>query len=369
MIRKRAMILILAVLLLISGCEKALPELLPEQKAAADTLGIPAERLRELLAKPLYEFSETDVDIYLPYLQYTVPGLQERIKHLARKNLGQPYEIYLLGEHPAEIYDPQPLYILDKSDCVVFCEHMIAMALADDWQSFFAILQRIRYKDGQISYAARNHYGEYDWLSSNEWLVDNITADLAPEYQEFDTAHVNKTRFFGKRGVPYAMPEDSLVWNYVPIEVMPGILSQLRTGDIVNVVRGYKHNRWIGHFGFVMVDGDSVYFLHSTPPEVIQQPFLEVLDKLQASNMEKKKANLIAEEKNKEIKAFNESHEEQLPYEPLETLTLGYRFLRIKDDPLKHIMKPGQELRLQVVPVTPLALKTTRADSVLRMIK
>ena len=39
---------------------------------------------------------------------------------LARKNLGQPYDIYLLGEMPFETYDPQPIYCLSKSDCVVF---------------------------------------------------------------------------------------------------------------------------------------------------------------------------------------------------------------------------------------------------------
>lgn len=130
------MIAVLLILLVLSACSEKVPELTAEQAKAADTLSIDRELLRELLAKPLYRFTERDADIYLPYLQYTVPDLQERIKHLARKNLGQPYDIYLLGEYPAEIYDDQPLFTLKESDCVVFVEHTVSMALAHDWQSF-----------------------------------------------------------------------------------------------------------------------------------------------------------------------------------------------------------------------------------------
>ncbi|MDZ7822490.1 MAG: DUF1460 domain-containing protein [Candidatus Marinimicrobia bacterium] len=292
---------------------KKLPVLSESQIAAADTLGVGHEQLKVMISKPLYAFTPAEIDLYLPYLQYTIPGLQERVKHLARKNLGQPYEIYLLGEYPVEIYDRQPLYCLEKSDCVVFCEHTLAMALAHDWQSLFAVLQRIRYRDGIIGYTTRNHYGEYDWPRNNTWLAENITGDLAGDRLAYDTVKVDKGNFFRKRGVPYSLPEDSLVWSYVPLGIMPEILDQLETGDIVNVVRGYKDNKWVGHYGFVMTDEDEVYFLHSTPPEVIQQPFREVIDAAAASNLEKQEKNAEIEINNKAIKAYNESHEKRSP--------------------------------------------------------
>ena len=371
MFQKFSLSILVTILILLSGCNAPLPALSPADQAAADTLGIPTEDLQKLIAKPLYEFNEEDLDTYLPFLQYTIPDLRERMKHLARKNLGQPYEIYLLGEYPAEIYDRQPLYILDKSDCVVFTEHVLAMAMAHDWQSFFSILQRIRYKDGIVSYINRNHYGEYDWFPNNSWLADDITAELAGKYIELDTTHVKKGKFFAKRGVPYDMPEDSMVWSYVPIKAMPLVLDKLQTGDLVGVVRGYGHNNWIGHFGMVMKDDDgTVYFLHSTPPKVIQQPYLEVLDKIQASNMEKAEHNAPIELKNAEIKLYNKEHKDDpQPLEPVKYYTLGYRFLRVKDDPLASIMKEGQELRLQVVPVYPDAQKASKRDSVLQTLK
>jgi hypothetical protein len=371
MLRKFCIVPVLIVVLLFTGgCEKELPPLTSSQEAAADTLAIPPLRLQEMLAKPLYEFSPQEIDLYLPYLQYTVPDLQERVKHIARKNLGQPYDIYLLGEYPAEIYDPQPLYCLDRSDCVVFCEHTLAMALASDWQSFFAVLQRLRYRDGIISYTTRNHYGEYDWPRNNAWLAENICEDLAGDRLGYDTVKVDKGKFFRKRGVPYYLPEDSLIWSYIPLEHMPGILQRLETGDIVNVVRGYKNNKWVGHYGFVMVDGDSaVYFLHSTPPRVKQQLFTEVIDNAMVSNLRKKEKNTEIELRNAEIELYNEEHEAPKPFEDPAPYTLGYRFLRLREDPLKNIMRGGQELRLAVIPAEPEAVKTTRRDSVLRGVR
>ena len=371
MFRKIFPAVTILILLLVAGCEKPLPELSAIDKAAADTLGIDAGYLRELIAKPLYKFNEEDLDTYLPYLQYSVPDIHERMKHLARKDLDQPYEIYLLGEYPAEIYDRQPLYILDKSDCVVFTEHILAMSMAHDWQSFFSILQRIRYRDGIISYITRNHYSEYDWGPNNSWLADNITDELGGKYIELDTMHVNKGRFFAKRGVPYNLPEDSLVWSYIPLKAMPMVLNKLQTGDIINVVRGYNHNAWIGHFGIVIKDDDgTVYMLHSTDPKVIQQPYLEVLDRVAAANIEKEKENAPAELKNEEIKLYNKEHpDDPMPFEPVKAYTLGYRFLRVKDNPLAEIMKEGQELRLQVVPIYPDAPKSTHRDSILQALK
>src|SRR5258708_6035513 len=104
---------------------------------AADAVpAVVADPIAPLLAKPLYQFTETEVGTYLKYLQTAEPNLRKRIVHLARKNIGQPYEIYLLGEMPFETYDPQPIYCLGKSDCLVFTEHMYAMALSSDWSGF-----------------------------------------------------------------------------------------------------------------------------------------------------------------------------------------------------------------------------------------
>lgn len=86
--------------------------------------------------------------------------------------------------------------------------------------------------------------------------------------------------------------------------------------------------------------------------------------------MKKREYNAPIEIKNEEIKAWNKEHEDDpKPYEQVKYYTLGYKFIRVKDDPLASIMKEGQELRLQVIPVYPDAVKATKRDSVLQGLK
>src|SRR3972149_5966127 len=113
--------------------------------------------------KPLYQFSEAEVDAYLANLQAVEPDLRKRIVHLARKTLGQPYELYLLGEMPFETHDPQPIYCLGKSDCLVFAEHTYAMALTGDWPSGNRVLKTTPDVPGPCDTPSPPHYTEADW--------------------------------------------------------------------------------------------------------------------------------------------------------------------------------------------------------------
>ena len=186
--------------------------------AAAETAAPAAapDPIAPLLAKPLYQFTESETGRYLAHLQATEPDLRRRIVHLARKNIGQPYEIYLLGEMPFETYDPQPIYCLGKSDCLVFTEHIYAMALTRDWTGFIRLLQRIRYRDGHLGVASRNHYTEIDWNHSNRWLVRDLTTELAgakavPYEEKIDRAKFLLGRYGLKTSVPIELFRDSYI--------------------------------------------------------------------------------------------------------------------------------------------------------------
>jgi hypothetical protein len=155
---------------------------------SSSALAAESRSVEQLAAVPLYQFTEPEVGAYLAHLHAAEPDLRKRIVHLARKNLGQPYELYLLGEAPFETHDPQPLYCLTKSDCLVFTEHTLAMALSRDWTGFMRLLQRVRYRDGQIGVVTRNHFTESDWNPSNRWLARDITAELASRFLSKNTA-------------------------------------------------------------------------------------------------------------------------------------------------------------------------------------
>jgi hypothetical protein len=285
------------------------------------------ESLEKLSAKPLFEFSESDVNVYLKHLAANEPDLRKRIIHLARKNIGQPYEIYLLGEMPFEPYDPQPLYCLDKSDCLVFAEHTYAMALSHNWPSFMNMLQRLRYRDGKLGVATRNHYTEADWNISNRWLVEDITERLAGDKavgfeQSIDRAKFLKNRYKLDVDIPVELHKDSFL-RFEDIELAK---PELQDGDFVNIVRGvvskdaprselgeiFGGSAWVGHVGMIVHGDDgTVNLIHSTQPKVREEPIDEYIARSTESMQDddaKGKARL-----------------------------LGFKFLRLRDEPIENL--------------------------------
>ncbi|MGI9427220.1 MAG: N-acetylmuramoyl-L-alanine amidase-like domain-containing protein, partial [Bythopirellula sp.] len=301
-----------------------------EQQAAAQRANVPKDLLTPLLNKPLHEFSETEVDLYLQYLQAVEPDLRRRIVHLARKNIGQPYELYLLGEMPFEHYDPQPIYCLGKSDCLVFSEHTYAMALGHDWPSFMSLLQRIRYRDGQIGVATRNHYTEADWNPSNRWLVSDITAKLGGQRVVAFRQKIDRTKFLKSRyKLQVEIPVETHDDVYLPHEAIELARPHLAEGDFVNIVRGkldpdaaknstFGGSAWVGHVGMIVFGTDGqghqqVNLIHSAKPEVREEP----IDNYIARSLE----NLS------ELQAEGKAH------------LLGFKFLRLEANPLDKLKK------------------------------
>jgi hypothetical protein len=290
----------ISLLLLASFAATRLDAALTEKQAeVCQQLGLDADEIAKLIDKPLYEFSESEVAAYLKYLSKAEPNLRQRIVHLARKNLGQPYELYLLGEMPFEPYDPQPLYCLTKSDCVVFAEHTYAMALSHNWPSFMKMLQRIRYRDGQIGVTTRNHYTEADWNISNRWLVKDITEQVACGHGVKFSQKIDRAKFFKNRykltvDVPVETHDDV----YLPYDQIDRAKPFLREGDFVNIVRanvttnanGEKvtSGGFVGHVGMVAHgENGEVHMIHSTVPEVREETFEQYIKRsLEASNKE-----------------------------------------------------------------------------------
>jgi len=316
---------------------------------AASAVDLNPDFLKKLMAKPLYQFTPQELDCYLGYVQAIEPDLRKRVQHYARKCLGQPYRIYLLGEFPHEIYDPDPLFSLQESDCVVFSEHIYAMALAYDWKSFFAILQRIRYKNGEIGLATRNHYTEFDWDVNNSWLVDDITDELGNQQQVNETTIVDRAKFLSRWELGQTIPKDTVQWNYLPYQLLPQVINQLQPGDFVNIVRGYDGNKWVGHVGLITRDENGeINFLHSTYPKVKEQRLMELYETAEKYNQEQKRYNEKIALENEKIIAYNNAlkakhstghHPNEKRLKRTRPYFFGFKFLRLREDPLWELMK------------------------------
>lgn len=325
-------------------------EITDEVIQAGSKVGLSEIELSSLIEKPLYNFEPAEVEKYLKFVHTLEPDLRKRIDHLAKRMIGQKYQIYLLGEYPFEIYDPQPLYCIDRSDCVVFSEHIYAMALSDNWKKFFTMLQRIRYKDGVIGILTRNHYTEADWIVNNSWLIRNITDSLPGVKSVQVTTKIDRAKFFSKWNIGQDIPVEELKWSYIPASEVPKALKFLKTGDFVNVVRGFTpEDVYVGHVGIISVGEDgTVYLIHSAEPEVRMEPLLEYMNKSLQLNKKRKKENEIIVKKNIELKNFNDSlrtsnngfpHPDENKLLALKPYFYGFCFFELQENALDNLKK------------------------------
>jgi hypothetical protein len=260
----------------------------PSAHAAAD------EPLEAILAQPLYRMRPVEAGRYIAWVHEAEPDLRKRIAAIGRKNIGQPYRPNLLGEFPFQVHDDLPMFSLDHSDCVVFVEHTYAMALSQSWDAFFWMLQRIRYRDGIIGVATRNHYTEMDWNVANRWLVTDISADLAgpdaPVYtMTIDRARFLRTRHRTETGIPVETSRQA----WVPKERVAAIAGRLREGDLVNVISTRDGTHFASHVGLVVLGADGErQFLHSSEPQVREETFESLRAPPRARNATARKGSM-----------------------------------------------------------------------------
>ncbi len=228
--------------------------------------------------KQIYQMSPHEAGAYIADLRRSEPDLRKRIAAIGRRNIGQPYKLNLLGEFPYELHDTLPMFSLEASDCLVFAEHTYAMALSASWEEFFWTLQRIRYKDGVIGVASRNHYMEVDWNPNNRWLLSDVSRG-ARYAMHVDRAQFLKTQHHVLRDIA---PQDT-VEDYLPVEQALREFASLAEGDMVEVVSVHKGQHMVTHVGLVVLDADGArHFLHSAAPQVREEPFEAFVERTRA---------------------------------------------------------------------------------------
>jgi hypothetical protein len=189
---------------------------------------------------------------------------------------------------------------------------MYAMGLSYDWQSFFTMLQRIRYKNGEIGVLTRNHWTVANWDQSNSWMVEDITEKIALGKTVPMKEETGKKRFFAKWNIGQDLEDETVETTYIPADVVPEILDKLQNADFVNVIRGQGTGIWCGHTGLIAIGADgTTNFLHSSPPAVREQPLIEYTNKSLESNIKKEKEN--------------------------KAIFLGYKFFRLRPDALERL--------------------------------
>ncbi|HVC08322.1 MAG TPA: N-acetylmuramoyl-L-alanine amidase-like domain-containing protein [Elusimicrobiota bacterium] len=215
------------------------------------------------------------------------PNLQDRIGVVSSYFLGTPYVLGPLGEGPRGEFDRNPIVSFSALDCTTFVEETMAFSLEPDLAKGTALLQKIRYKNGVISYPTRNHFASVDWIPNNikAGFIKDITRDIAGSRTRVATKTISKSAWYAAksaadlenisglspsqqdalvakwRSLGAGMPDQEASLPYVPMDVLPEVLDSIPSGTIANLVRADNPSMpvLVSHQLFIIDKGGQAY--------------------------------------------------------------------------------------------------------------
>ncbi|MDD2717230.1 MAG: DUF1460 domain-containing protein [Candidatus Wallbacteria bacterium] len=257
------------------------------------------------------------------------------IERIGEQFLGRPYDHHgPLGEGKTGKYDQDPLWRLDTFDCTTFVETVLALSISGTLPEFEKNMDKIRYENGKVSYATRNHFPCVDWIPNNlkNGLLEDITEIVAgPGNFKFAEGEIDKKHWYLMKKkdeikVPslsgsklnsllISLKQEGLDFKplkphlpYLPLDVLLPVLSQgpgtgetytvetsildrIPSGCVINIVRPSWNLRSacgtlmnVSHQGFVIRKNGEVLLRHaSSNGAVMEQNLTDYLLKYRNS--------------------------------------------------------------------------------------
>jgi Protein of unknown function (DUF1460) len=148
-------------------------------------------------------------------------GTSSQIDIFSRHFLGHAYKPNpLIGSAgTAEVFTAS----LDGFDCVTYIETIVALARAANADEFAEWLRKIRYEQGRIQWARRNHY-------MTLWIRNNIRQGIIRPLSTAAVPSVSRERFLNV--VPGLAALRTRV-TCIPKPALPRLEPHLQSGDLI----------------------------------------------------------------------------------------------------------------------------------------
>ena len=200
--------------------------------------------------KQFQQMSNQEIDQIIQTVSKQNLTVSEKINMLSEKFLGMGYNLTCTGDGPYALLEAWPLVNFRETNCMAFCEHVLALSISDSWDNFFNNLQQIRYKDGLIGMKTRNHYTMADWLPENSWILDDVSAKVGGTHTKQVTRTISHTTFFEGKGMTDmsdVLPDRKLTIDYVPLNALANVKDNTKAGDILALLFANKDNIFSAH--------------------------------------------------------------------------------------------------------------------------
>ena len=200
--------------------------------------------------KKFYEMSKSEINDLLTKKTTENLTITERMSFYSEIFMGMPYGLTCVGDGPYALYDTNPQLTLDTTNCMVYCEDVLALSISDSYENFFNNLQQIRYKDGIVGMKTRNHYTMADWLPENSWLLHDVAKTVAGTDARTITRTISHKKFFEGKGIEdlrYVKKDRTITVNYIPFKKLMEAKNNFQSGDILALLFKNLDNIFSAH--------------------------------------------------------------------------------------------------------------------------
>ncbi len=210
--------------------------------------------------------------------------ISERMTLYSQRFLDAPYKLECQGDGPYAKYDQRPLLNLKKINCMTYCEIVMALSMADYYVDFFNILQHIRYYNGIIGMATRNHYTMVDWIEANSWCLKDITLQLGGENAIPIERTISHAAFFKNKeidDIPVMWPDRRVTLHYLPFKTLLEFEPAVQSGDIVALIQDME-GIFSAHMLLYIKNDKGAFFRHASMSagKTIDSPYRDYVQDL-----------------------------------------------------------------------------------------
>ncbi|MFA5353084.1 MAG: N-acetylmuramoyl-L-alanine amidase-like domain-containing protein [Thermodesulfovibrionales bacterium] len=187
------------------------------------------------------------------------PDHGERIAFISRWFLNRPYKANTLigGIDRAELLVAN----LEELDCFTFLDYVEALRLSSAPEDFTGNLKRVRYKGGEVSFVARNHFFT-DWIGQERGLVKDLTELVGGGAAVKEMKRLNQ-KADGSLFIPGILTRDREIC-YIPSDALEqGVLGRLSTGDYAGIYTP-SEGLDVSHVGIIVREGSGIIFRHAS---------------------------------------------------------------------------------------------------------
>ncbi len=163
----------------------------------------------------------------------------QRLAIAAQWFLGLPYMLDPMGEGKG--FDPHPVYVLSRADCLSLIEVALGFVYAKNLQEAKEFTLNIRYKDGKIEYSHRRHLVLAQWIPylTKIGKLKDVSAEVAPDKVVHATKRIDKKRSCAGRWKAFCkrmgeqLPQGEFAYSYIPIDAAIANAHKIPSGTIV----------------------------------------------------------------------------------------------------------------------------------------